>query len=146
MQECVLTAAELNQLITSLTSLIAAIGSIAALIFGYINHNRLQAVSDKNIADNVVATQKIQGISDQVEQVHVATNSMKDQLVVATAAASRAEGIAVGRGQADIGTPSDMTIALQKSKAEGVVIGKTEGMGLATPAMKAGAPKPPGAA
>ena len=92
-----MTPGDLNQLITSVTSLVAAIGSIIAIILGYLNHMRLQTVSDSNIASDT----KMQIITDKVEQVHLATNSMKDQLVAATASASKAEGIAIGRKVGD---------------------------------------------
>lgn len=42
---------------------------------------------------------KINKVGRDVEKVHLATNSMKDELVKATAAASRAEGVEAGRNE-----------------------------------------------
>lgn len=42
---------------------------------------------------------KINKVGAQVEEVHLATNSMKDELVKATAKASRAEGVEAGRNE-----------------------------------------------
>jgi hypothetical protein len=54
------------------------------------------------------AVAEIKNVSDRVEEVHVATNSMKDALVLATAAASDAagekRGIAIGKAEANKNT------------------------------------------
>lgn len=66
-----MTVAEIIQIITSLATLTAAIGTVL--------------ISWNN--------------STKIEQVHVATNSMKDQLVAATASASHASGVEQGRAE-----------------------------------------------
>lgn len=62
---------EIAQLITSVATLIGVVGG---LYLSWRNHKG-------------------------IEQIHVATNSMKDALVVSTATASRAEGVVAGRAE-----------------------------------------------
>jgi hypothetical protein len=66
-----MTPAELIQIIASTATLVAAIGT---LLMSYRN-------------------------STKIEAVHLATNSMKDELVRATASASKAEGLEQGRAE-----------------------------------------------
>ena len=60
-----MSGGEIAQIITSLATLVASAG---AFILGWRNANK-------------------------IEQVHIATNSMKDELVAVTAKASHAEGV-----------------------------------------------------
>ncbi len=66
-----MTGGEIAQIITSLATLVAAVG---ALLVGWRNSARIEAV-------------------------HVATNSMKDELVDLTAKSSKAEGNLAGRAE-----------------------------------------------
>lgn len=44
-----------------------------------------------------VVALRVNKVGIQVEKVHLATNSLQDKLVAATASASRAEGVEAGR-------------------------------------------------
>ncbi len=44
-------------------------------------------------------SRKIEKVDVKVEQVHLATNSLQDKLVAATATASKAEGVEQGRAE-----------------------------------------------
>ena len=44
-----------------------------------------------------VVALRVKKVGQQVEAVHLATNSMQDKLVAATAVASHAEGVTAGR-------------------------------------------------
>ena len=66
-----MTGGEVAQIITSVATLIAACG---AILIGWWNARK-------------------------IEEVHKATNSMKDELVAATAKSSKAEGLKEGRDE-----------------------------------------------
>jgi len=66
--------------------------------------------------------------SAKVEQVHIATNSMKDQLVAATRSAATAEGIAAGRTQVHDEIKAGQAIVSEHEDtiAQGVEIGRAQ--------------------
>jgi hypothetical protein len=70
---------EIAAILGAIASLIAALTSSFAIIMAIMNRTKLTIIGDK------------------VEQVHIATNSLQDKLVQATAAASRAEGFEAAR-------------------------------------------------
>jgi hypothetical protein len=79
------------RLIESLTPFITASTPVLVVMIGWWNRRELVKVRN------------------QVEEVHVATNSMKDQLVATTAVASKAEGMAEGIIKGSAQTRKDLT-------------------------------------
>jgi C4-type Zn-finger protein len=87
---------------------LGAVGLFLTTMTGiYIQIRMLNKQNAKMDAANSNASAQRETIAKNVEEVHKATNSMKDELVKSTAAASRAQGIDEGRKleQADTKTP-----------------------------------------
>lgn len=85
-----MTGGDIALIITALGSLLAAMSSAAAVVLGALNARRLLP------------------IAEQVQKIEVATNSMKDRLIEATAKSEHAAGVVVGRAE---------VVAEQKDKA-----------------------------
>ncbi len=83
-----MTAGELSQIITAVGVLLTAMSSFGAFAISWRNGRKLE-----------IANAKLEIASAKIEQVHVATNSLQDKLVAATASASKAEGIEIGRAE-----------------------------------------------
>lgn len=74
-----MTGGEIALIITAIGTLLSAVASASAAVIGAFN------------------TLKLNRTAEQVEKIEVATNSMKDQLVAATASSSHALGKTEGR-------------------------------------------------
>ena len=70
---------DITQLVKELAPLVSAFGALGAVYLGVLNSKKIVSVVDK------------------VEAVHIATNSMKDQLVASVAEREHAKGVIVGR-------------------------------------------------
>lgn len=73
------TISDVTELVKELAPLVSAFGALGAVYLGVINSRKIGVAVDK------------------VEAVHIATNSMKDQLVASVAAQEHAKGVLAGR-------------------------------------------------
>ena len=97
------TITDVAELVKELAPLVSAFGAVGAVYLGIINSRKIVNVNDK------VAT-----VVEKVEQVHVATNSMKDQLVAQVASAEHAKGVIAGRQEVKSEEGRD-ALAVQKA-------------------------------
>lgn len=73
------TISDITELVKELAPLVSAFGALGAVYLGVVNSRKIVSVVEK------------------VEAVHIATNSMKDQLVASVAEQEHAKGVIVGR-------------------------------------------------
>ena len=91
------SGSDIALIITATGSFVAALSSAAAVVIGAIN------------------TRKVNGMVANVQKIELATNSMKDQLVAATASAEHARGKVEGRAdlKAELGAEA---LAIKKNE------------------------------
>jgi hypothetical protein len=80
-----MTAADVASIITATAALVAACGSATAVVMAVKNGRKIDGNSER-----------IDTNSNRIEEVHQATNGMKEQLVKVTGDAKFAEGVTQG--------------------------------------------------
>lgn len=121
----VIEVSDITALVTAITSLVAAIGAIIAVVKGANTAKRVDVAVEK--VEESKALSKVN--AGKIDELHVLSNAMKDELVAAKTEAAHAQGVIAG-------------VDIAKKDVGGAVLAAVAATPSATPPVAPAAPEP----